>query len=65
MFWTAVILSIIGAALTIFGAWGKYSEAGMRKYDEMAGIIPYFSYYFGIGLLVIAVILWAVLFARR
>jgi len=65
MFWTATILSILGAGLTAFGAWGRFSQAGARKFDEMAGIIPFFSYYAGIGLLVIAVVLWVIIYIRR
>lgn len=44
-------------ALITFGQWGIRSEAGRRAFDEMAGIIPYFSWYIGLVLLVVTVIL--------
>jgi len=41
---------IVTAAATLalaFGAWGRFSVAGRRELDEMAGILPLFSWYAG------------------
>lgn len=39
----AAVLAIIGLALAVFGWWGIYTAAGMRRYDEMDGLIPFFA----------------------
>ena len=62
---TGIILVFIGIALTAFGAWGRFSEAGRQKFDEMAGMIPYFAYWFGIAFAVIAVALLVIDFIRK
>lgn len=49
-----IILSISGLSLTAFGWWGTKTKEGQQKFDEMAGMIPYFSYYLGIAFLVIS-----------
>ena len=46
----SAILFILGVVLLLFGAWGRYSEAGRQKFDEMAGMIPLFAYWAGIVL---------------
>lgn len=51
------IVGIFGLALVLFGGWGRWTEAGRRKYDEMAGMIPFFAYYAGLVLLAVAVVL--------
>ncbi|HYH82642.1 MAG TPA: hypothetical protein VEX86_22815 [Longimicrobium sp.] len=53
---SVALLAIIGAALAAFGWWGVYTRAGMRRYDEMDGIIPAAAYYFGLLLLALAVV---------
>jgi len=64
---TAVILALSGALLVAYGWWGVNTVAGRRRYDEMAGMIP-----FGLGVLGVlllaagaVVALIAVLRARR
>ena len=64
MFTAAIIFSALGLATFVFGFWGKSSEAGQRYFDEMAGMIPYFSYYLSFVLLFIAVVLWAIIIYR-
>lgn len=54
---TLIVLGLLSMALITFGQWGIRSEAGRRAFDEMAGIIPYFSWYIGLVLLVVTVIL--------
>ncbi|MCM8524999.1 MAG: hypothetical protein NE327_00670 [Lentisphaeraceae bacterium] len=49
-----IICALVGLVGTIFGSWGRYSEAGQKKFDEMAGMIPFFSQCIGIFLLVLA-----------
>jgi hypothetical protein len=48
-----IISFCLGTLLTLFGFWGTRSEKGKKKFDEMAGMIPFFSYY--AGLLILAV----------
>ena len=55
-----IILSVLGSILLLFGCWGRYSEAGKSKFDEMAGMIPYGAYYLGIILVIISIILFLV-----
>ena len=64
---TAVLLALSGALLVAYGWWGVNTVAGRRRYDEMAGMIP-----FGLGVLSalllaagVVVALIAVLKARR
>ena len=38
-----IIVVIIGVPLGLFGIWGYYMPSGRRHFDEMAGIIPFFS----------------------
>lgn len=60
LFYTSLISLIVGIGLFVFGSWGRFSKAGMRKYDEMAGMIPWFSFYVGIVVVVISLVLWAI-----
>lgn len=55
-----IIISILGGLLLAFGSWGRFSEAGKIKFDEMAGMIPYGAYYLGIILIVVSVILFLI-----
>ena len=57
----AAVLALVGLALAVFGWWGIYTAAGMRRYDEMDGLIPFFAGVAGLFLLVLAGI--AALFA--
>lgn len=52
----ALVLAVVGAALVVFGWWGIYTAAGMRRYDEMDGLIPFFAGVAGLFLLAVAVI---------
>jgi len=53
------IVVTVGALLALaFGAWGRFTGAGRMQFDEMAGILPFMSWYAGIGLAVLAAILW-------
>ena len=59
-----IILYIVATAALAFGYWGKSTDAGRARFDEMAGIIPYFTFYAGIALAALALILTAVLVFR-
>lgn len=48
------ITAVLGIAGIIFGYWGVYTEAGNRKYDEMAGIIPMVALWLGGAFVIIA-----------
>lgn len=50
----AAVLAIVGLALAVFGWWGIYTAAGMRRYDEMDGLIPFFAGVAGLFLLALA-----------
>ena len=63
-FWITILV-LSGFALSAFGAWGKHSEAGQRKYDEMAGMIPYFAWWLGLLFLAVAAMLGLVVFFRK
>jgi TRAP-type C4-dicarboxylate transport system permease small subunit len=51
------VLVLLGSSGVIFGAWGVYTSQGRAKFDEMDGIIPYFSGIVGGVLIIIAVVL--------
>ena len=36
-------LLLIAVALVSFGWWGLATDGGMRTFDEMAGLIPFFA----------------------
>ena len=59
-----IVCALLGVLGTAFGYWGQYTEAGNKKYDEMAGMIPAFAYYLGIFLLIIASIAGAYLLLK-
>ncbi len=59
------ISSVLGLALFLFGYWGKHSVAGKKRFDEMAGIIPEFSYWLGIGLLAAGLLTSAIWLIRK
>lgn len=60
----AVLLAAVGAALCVFGWWGIYTAAGIRRYDEMDGLIPFFAGCAGLFLLAVALILALVTWRR-
>jgi hypothetical protein len=44
---TAQIITIAGVAAMAFGYWGSYTPAGRERFDEMAGMIPFFCLLIG------------------
>lgn len=48
-----------------FGAWGRFTQVGSRRFDEMAGMIPFFAYYLGVFVLVVSLVLWCVVIYRH
>ena len=59
----AGIAVLLGFAAGGFGYWGTFTSNGRRSFDEMAGIIPFFSLIAGIaaaiiGLLVMVYLRW-------
>jgi hypothetical protein len=61
----AVIITAAAALALAFGAWGRLTLAGRRQFDEMAGILPLFSYYAGFALAAAAAVLWILLIRRK
>ncbi len=57
----SAVLAILGLLLLLFGSWGRFTEAGQLRYDEMAGILPYFAFYIGILLLVVALVMLGIM----
>ncbi|HEX8243329.1 MAG TPA: hypothetical protein VF541_07530 [Longimicrobium sp.] len=60
-----LLLALSGAALLAFGYWGIYTPAGQRRFDEMAGIIPFWAALLGGFLLCVAALLALVGWLRR
>lgn len=61
----AAIFAAAAAAMALaFGAWGRFSAAGRRQFDEMAGILPFMSWYAGLALALLAAICWILLVLR-
>lgn len=53
------LIATLGAAMALcFGAWGRFTAAGRLRFDEMAGILPFASWYAGIALALLAAICW-------
>jgi hypothetical protein len=46
--------------MCVFGWWGLFTVAGRQQFDEMAGMIPLIAGCAGIGVGLLAVILFAV-----
>ena len=61
----SVCLTVLGSLGLGFGAWGGFTQAGSRRFDEMAGMIPFFAFYLGVFLLVVSLILWGVVIYRQ
>ena len=59
----AAILALLAVIGLIFCWWGLETAAGRRQFDEMAGMIPFFSGVASVVLLIIAAALFY--FARR
>jgi len=53
----AIGLALLSLAGLAFGWWGLETEAGRRRFDEMAGIIPLLTAIGSLVLLVVAAIL--------
>ncbi len=60
-----LVIFLVGLSAALFGAWGRYTEAGRTHYDEMAGMIPYFAWWAGIILIVVAAILGIGIVVKR
>ena len=60
----ALVLLLVGVALAAFGWWGTKTDAGRRRFDEMAGIIPELSWWAGCGIGAIGII-WVVVSVLR
>lgn len=61
----ALLTLVIGVAAICLGAWGRFTAAGRARFDEMAGIIPVFAWYGGIGLLLVSACLWLTIWLRK
>jgi hypothetical protein len=61
----AIIVTVTAALALGFGAWGRFTPAGRREFDEMAGILPLFGWYAGFALAAAAAVLWILLIRRR
>ena len=51
------LLLVTGLAMAAFGWWGLNTEAGNRRFDEMAGMIPFFVGWAG-ALVAIVGLVW-------
>jgi hypothetical protein len=49
---------VVAAMLAAFAYWGIYTRAGAARFDEMAGMIPFFAGVASGVLLVVAVVWW-------
>ena len=54
----AAILGLCAGGLMVFGVWGMFTDAGGRRYDEMAGMIPFFALVAGGALSLAAAVVW-------
>ena len=54
----AIVLALASLAGLVFGWWGLETVAGRRQFDEMAGMIPFFTGIASLVLLVVAGILY-------
>jgi len=57
-------LVLLSAAGFAFGAWGLFTSAGRRTFDEMDGLYPFFSLVGAGVLLIVAIILAIVAYLR-
>jgi hypothetical protein len=62
---TAHSLVVLALALIAFGWWGIETTAGRQRFDEMAGMIPFGAQVAGALCLLVAVVLYLVLWKRR
>ena len=60
-----IILVLIALALGGFAYWGISTDSGRRRYDEMAGMIPFFAGIAGGGILLIGIALLLLPLFRR
>jgi TRAP-type C4-dicarboxylate transport system permease small subunit len=61
----SVLISTVAIGLIAFGCWGVFTKAGHQKYEEMAGMFPFFALAAGIILLVIVLVVTLVDIIRR
>jgi hypothetical protein len=60
----AIIALVCALGLGIFSWWGTRTEAGRRKFDEMAGIIPEFAGVAAVLIGAIGVVLFVLILLR-
>ncbi len=54
----AAVLATLAVACEVFGYWGVYTKGGQQAFDEMAGMIPFFSMVMGGVFALGALIAW-------
>lgn len=54
----SIVCAFAGIACELFAYWGLNTVRGRRAFDEMAGMIPLAAAPAGVGLLVLAAVLW-------
>jgi hypothetical protein len=59
----SIVLLVLAGALEVFAYWGLFTASGMRVFDEMAGLFPFFAGLAGAGLALCGALLWWI--ARR
>jgi len=64
MKYIAVFAGIAAVPALGFGAWVRFTAAGHREFDEMAGILPFMSWYAGLALALLAALCWVLLALR-
>jgi hypothetical protein len=52
----SLAIGILALGCLAFGAWGLWTRAGNRAFDEMAGMIPFFALILG-GILALAAVI--------
>ena len=55
------VLVMTGLVAVAFGYWGVHTEAGRRRFDEMAGMLPLFSLVAGITCIIVALAIFGYL----
>jgi hypothetical protein len=60
MLWAARVFLLLAAALELFAWWGLGTASGMRTFDEMAGLFPFFAGLLGGALALFGLVLWLI-----
>ena len=53
-----LVLLVLAVLLAAFSYWGIFTRTGAARFEEMAGMIPFFAGIAAGVLLVIAAVLW-------